>query len=382
MSELNELFKQVSNEKLSQIDSLVELGSSISNESKVMAFIESTKSKFYDYVSRVQHFINAFKFAQISAKQIDARAMLEAYGKQNYAENRKMIFEVAPGFSGSLPEFMSLMLDHLLPAAESSENSLKVIITRLATVLNEPDRLKAQSGIRDLEHHLVLISSENLDKVKSFFKTGAKSQTSVGQVMGRNADMQEVYTKTNQMNERLAKVDFKKVQGLVARLGQLTGSLNEQINKGGEGETRDEVAGLVASQLADLFYRLGITLTACSVLIEIGRQHSEAMARNVEGVNAQLPKPLRDVVLETGCQSASVAVLAEKHPAEVMPLIKRMLEMKKITDLQKTSNAAIRIYDNLCESWYLSDITDEKAAIKQFQSDVSKAEHDLKAIAA
>lgn len=382
MSELNELFKQVSNEKLSQIDNLVELGSFISNESKVMAFIEASKSKFYDYVSRVQHFIQAFKFSAASAKQIDAKAMLEAYGKQSYSDNRKLTFEVAPGFSGNLPEFMTLMVEHLLPAAEASENSLKVVITRLATILNEPDRLKAQSGIRDLENHLVLISSEKLEKVKSFFKTGGKSQTTVSAVMGRNADLQEIYTKTNHMNDRLSKVDFKKVQDLVTRLGHLTGSLNEQINKGGEGEGRDEVAGMVASQLSDLFYRIGVTLTACSVLLEIGHQHTEAMQRNVDGLVAQLPKPMRDAVLDTGCQSTKVRILADKYPSDVTQLLKRMMAMKHITDTKKTSNAAIRIYDDLCESWYLSEYNDDKEALKKFQSDVTKAEKALDAIAA
>ena len=382
MSELNELFKQVSNESLSQIDSLVEVGSFISNESKVMAFIEASKSKFYDYVARVQHFINAFKFSAASAKQIDAKAMLELFGKQSYAENRKLNFEVAPGFSGSLPEFMTLMVDHLLPAAEASENSLKITITRLATILNEPDRLKAQSGIRDLEHHLVLISSEQLEKVKAFFKTGGKSQTTIGQVMGRNADLQEVYAKTNHMNDRLSKVDFKRVQDLVSRLGHLTGSLNEQINKGGENEGRDEVAGLVASQLSDLFYRLGVTLTACSVLLEIGMQHTEAMQRNVDGLVAQLPKLMRDAVLETGCQSTTVRILADKFPSDVTQLLKRMMVMKHITDTKKTSNAAIRIYDDLCESWYLSEYKDDKKALDQFRADVARAEKALDAIAA
>lgn len=379
MSNFNELFQQASFERLTQLDEIIALGSSVSNESKVMTFIDSSKSKFYDYVERVHHFIKSLSFGAQIAKHIDATEMIKLYGAQDYSKNRTMNFEVAAGFSGSLIDFLKLVTDHLLPAGEAIENTLKITNTRLAQILNEPDRMKAQSGIRELEHHLVLVKAEDLEKVKGFFKSGAKSQVKVMDVMSRNADMAEVYRLTNVWNARLSKVDFKRAQELVGRVGELTGHLNKQLN---DSEDGNEVSGLTASQMSDLFYRLGITVTACSVLIEMGRQHSEAMQRNVDGVIAQLPKPMRDAVLDTGCQSTKVRILADKYPSDVTPLLKRMAAMKEITDRHKTSNQAIRIYDNLCESWYLSDVDDDKAALVQFKSDVAQAERDLKAIAA
>lgn len=289
MSDLNELFKEISNEHLSKLDAIISMGQHLSTESSTMAFIDSAKSKFYDYVGRVQNFIKTLKLSHAGSQHIKADELLTRYGQQDYSINRRLKFEVAPGFSGNLPDFLHLMQDTVLPAAEASEASLKVVITRMATLLNEPDRLKAQSGIRDMEQHVKLIDVKTLEKVKSYFKTGARGQVEIREVMDRNADMPVVYQLTNDISERLNKVDFKKVQGLVERLGDLTGSLNKQINDSGEGE-REEVAGAVAGQLSDLFYRIGVTLTACSVLIELSRQNYEAMARNVDGVLGQLPK--------------------------------------------------------------------------------------------
>lgn len=382
MSNLNDLFKNVSTEHLNNLDLIIRMGSDISTESKALAFIDSTKSKFYDYVERVHSFVKSLTFTSQASPQIDAGLVLERFGRQSYADNRKLLFYVAPGFTGSLPAFLDLMLDKVLPAAESAENSLKITLTRLATLLNEPDRLKAQSGIRDLEHHLVLVPGEDLEKVRGFFKAGSKSQVFVKEVLERNGDLADVYTKTNLVNQRLSKVDFKRVQDLVARLGQLTGALNKALNEGDDG--REEVAGSVASQLSDLFYRIGTTLTACSVLIEMMRQHSEAMRRDVDELLAQLPQPLGDEIHKLGCQSTKVRIIADEFPVEMKKLLVTMHEANEIVKSLKGDKAdeAERIYDNLCESWYLSDYSDNKAALKQFATDVSSMHHEVKALAA
>lgn len=292
MSNFNELYKQVSQEHLSKLDEIIALGSSVSNESKALAFIDSTKSKFFDYVQRVHHFLQSLSFGNKVTAQINATEMLQRYVAEPYSENRKLTFEVAPGFTGNLPNFLKLIVHDILPAGVGIETTLKVTVTRLAQILNEPDRMKAQSGIRDLEQHLTLVSSDKLDEVKSYFKDGSKSQAKVSDVMGRNADMTEVYRLTNVWNETLGKIDFKRAQDLVTRIGDLSGHLNKLLNE--EEGDKPEVSGLSAGQLSDLFYRLGVTVTACSVLIEMARQHSEAMQRNVDSILGQLPKKKDD----------------------------------------------------------------------------------------
>lgn len=384
MSNLNELFKQVSLEHMSQLDEIIALGSSVSNESKVLTFIDSGKSKFYDYVQRVHHFLKSLSLDHKIFSHIDARELLKKYGAQDYSKNRSLNFEVAAGFSGDLPEFLTFMVEHVLPAADAIENTLKITITRLAQILNEPDRMKAQSGIRELEQHLVLVKEGDLEKIKSYFKSGAKSQVKIGDVMRRNADMETVYRLTNVWNERLAKIDFKRAQGLVERVGDLTGHLNKQLNETGEGQEKTEVSGLTASQLSDLFYRLGTTVTACSVLIEMGRQHSEAMKRNLDALEAQLPADLDKDFANLGNQSVRIRELMKTHPSELKQLAKKMNDLSEFIDTLNKSAArkATDIYDTMCDYDYLKAISDDKSAVKKFATDLAAAERAIKELAA
>lgn len=384
MSNLNELFKQVSLEHMSQLDEIIALGSSVSNESKVLTFIDSGKSKFYDYVQRVHHFLKSLSLDHKIFSHIDARELLKKYGAQDYSKNRSLNFEVAAGFSGDLPEFLTFMVEHVLPAADAIENTLKITVTRLAQILNEPDRMKAQSGIRELEQHLVLVKEGDLEKIKSYFKAGAKSQVKIGDVMRRNADMETVYRLTNVWNERLAKIDFKRAQNLVERVGDLTGHLNKQLNETGEGQEKTEVSGLTASQLSDLFYRLGTTVTACSVLIEMGRQHSEAMKRNLDALEAQLPADLDKDFANLGNQSVRIRELMKTHPSELKQLAKKMNDLSEFIDTLNKSAArkATDIYDTMCDYDYLKAISDDKSAVKKFATDLAAAERAIKELAA
>lgn len=384
MSNLNELFKQVSLEHMSQLDEIIALGSSVSNESKVLTFIDSGKSKFYDYVQRVHHFLKSLSLDHKIFNHIDARELLKKYGAQDYSKNRSLNFEVAAGFSGDLPEFLTFMVEHVLPAADAIENTLKITVTRLAQILNEPDRMKAQSGIRELEQHLVLVKEGDLEKIKSYFKAGAKSQVKIGDVMRRNADMETVYRLTNVWNERLAKIDFKRAQNLVERVGDLTGHLNKQLNETGEGQEKTEVSGLTASQLSDLFYRLGTTVTACSVLIEMGRQHSEAMKRNLDALEAQLPADLDKDFANLGNQSVRIRELMKTHPSELKQLAKKMNDLSEFIDTLNKSAArkATDIYDTMCDYDYLKAISDDKSAVKKFATDLAAAERAIKELAA
>lgn len=384
MSNLNELFKQVSLEHMTQLDEIIALGSSVSNESKVMTFIDSSKTKFYDYVQRVHHFIKSLSLDHKTFSHIDAAPMLKKYGQQDYSKNRNMSFEVPAGFTGDLPEFLTFVVEHILPAADAIENTLKITVTRLAQILNEPDRMKAQSGIRELEQHLVLVKEADLEKVKSYFKAGSKSQVKISEVMRRNGDMETVYRLTNVWNSRLAKIDFKRAQGLIARIGDLTGHLNKQLSEPEEGQEKSEVSGLTASQLSELFYRLGTTVTACSVLIEMGRQHSEAMGRNVDGVIAQLPADMDKEFSNLGNQSFRIRELAKSHPIELRHLAKRMGDLKDYIDKFRGADAkkAEDIYDALCDDVYLKGITNDKEAVAKFSADLTAAEQQIKAIAA
>jgi hypothetical protein len=143
----------------------------------------------------------------------------------------------------------------------------------LATALNDPDRLKAQSGIRNLENGLALVTQDDFDKVKTFFTNASRTQLSLYQVVDRNADIEQAYILLNKLNADVGAINFVAIQALINRLVVLVQELKKEISK----EDNDQLSGLVTSQLSDLFYKLGITVTAASVLSDSTEVLTSAM---------------------------------------------------------------------------------------------------------
>jgi hypothetical protein len=55
-------------------------------------------------------------------------------------------------------------------------------------------------------------------------------------------------------------------------------------------------------------------------------------------------------------------------------MISRMEVLKAATD---GDGAKEKIYDTICESWYLGDEDDDTKALKKFKTDLAKVEKDV-----
>lgn len=85
----------------------------------------------------------------------------------------------------------------------------------------------------------------------------------------------------------------------------------------------------------------------------------------------QVAKSLDERLISAGCQSTRVRVLAVDHPKELIDLVGRIESLAKSVEGDGVKEA---IFDAICESWYLSDVEDDQAAIAKLRKDVAGVE--------
>jgi len=277
MSKLNpNIMNELANVELNSLESICRMGSDLSTESLALPFVDTVKSKFNEFVDRSSTFLNGLKVGNYRSNHLDYDAAVIAFNKNPYATNRLVMVHVAPGFTGKWVSFLEYLITNVLPQVEELEATLKKSNTRLAQILNEPDRLAAQSGIKELKGQIPLVSLEVLTKLKQYFTGSNAPEVQASKVIDRNGDMEHAYKLTNTLNDRLAKVDLSSVNGMVGRFADLSTSFKEHLAK-----HDDTVSGKVGSQLSELFYKLGVTVSAAAALLEIAPQHVEAMKKNI-----------------------------------------------------------------------------------------------------
>jgi len=284
MSQRPSILNEAAEQEASTLEFLVARGSLISTESRGLAFVDSIKSSFTDFVARLGLFVNGLKVGNFTPRQIKATIMLKAVTARSYQENRNLYVSIQPGFEGKWLPYLKYLANTILPKVETIDATLKVAITKLATIINEPDRLQAQSGIRDLERSLSMVSQDDYQGMQSFFGKGTKAQAPLGSVVDRNADLIDAYTLIDKLNNSLGAIDFTKVQSQLDRLTELTANLKEVL----ESEENRQLSGTVTAQLSELFYKLGVTLTAGAVLRDAVQQQTEAMSLTADSLAEQI----------------------------------------------------------------------------------------------
>lgn len=284
MSHTPSILNEAADKEASTLEYLVSRGSSISTESAGLAFVDSVKSTFQDFVGRVSVFTNNLKVGNFTSRAIDSDSVMGKFNGRPYQENRNLYVTVQPGFEGKWLPYLKFLDREIMPRVTMIDATLKVAITKLATILNEPDRLKAQSGIRDLEKLLTLVSQTDYQTMTSYFGKNSKTQVRVAEIADRNADVVESYALINKLNRDLGKVDFTKIQAQLDRLTELTRSLKDVL----ESDENRVVSGTITSQLSDLFYKLGVTLTAGALLRDAVLMQTEAMQQSIDSLKTQL----------------------------------------------------------------------------------------------
>lgn len=280
MSKLNpSIMNELANVELNSLESICRMGSDLSTESLALPFVDTVKSKFNDFVDRSSTFLNGLKVGNYRSDHLDYDAAVTAFNKNPYATNRMLMLHVAPGFNGKLVPFLEYVITNILPQVEELENTLKKSNTRLAQILNEPDRLAAQSGIKELKGQIPTVSLDVLGQLKKHFSGSNAPEVQASKVIDRNADMEHAYKLTNTLNDRLAKVNLSSANSMVGRFADLSASFKEHLAK-----HDDAVSGKVGSQLSELFYKLGVTVSAAAALLEIVPQHVDAMRKNLTAI--------------------------------------------------------------------------------------------------
>lgn len=257
----------------------IEVGSRLSMESKSFAFIDSAKSTLGQFLDQAGIFLNSLKFGNYIPRDIPQGVVYEALHAEGFAEARKRTWAVPAGFSSKYQDYLK-DIRAVMSAIAVLEKSLKVATVRVASILTEPDRLKAQSGIRDLEKQVMLISAEQLDNLTAHHKNGSKSQVLLSQVVNNLSEIDSTYLEVRDLNTQLSRIDLAGVSKQIHRLAELVRELNATVAK----DEHREVSGLVASQLADLLYRMGITATAASVVADGIGQLSDSLIQNAEAL--------------------------------------------------------------------------------------------------
>lgn len=277
MSKLNpNIMNELANVELNSLESICRMGSDLSTESLALPFIDTVKTKFNEFVDRSSTFLNGLKVGNYRDNHLDYHAAVSAFNKNPYATNRLLSLHVAPGFNGKFVPFLEYLITNILPQVEELHSTLKKSNTRLAQILNEPDRLAAQSGIQGLKGEIPLVSVEVLSKLKQYFTGSNTPEVQASKVIERNADMEQAYKLTNTLNDRMARIDLSGINSMVGRFAELSTGFKEHLAK-----HDDTVSGKVGSQISELFYKLGVTVSAAAALLEIVPQHVEAMKKNI-----------------------------------------------------------------------------------------------------
>jgi hypothetical protein len=278
--------KQYSEEAMNNLEYIVSKGAQLSTESASIPLVDTLKSSFQDYLTTLTTFINGLKVTNYRKQFIDAKEVVERLRTFDFSKSRLLEVTVPAGFNGKWIPFLELLIKDILPPVTTADTTLRLINTKLAQALTEPTRLKAQSGIRNLTGTIALVDGEDFEKMKKVFASHSKTSATLSSVVDRNADVDRAYQLINHLNADLAAVDFSGIQKLLERLGELTKALKATL----ETEEHTEMSGLVTSQLSDLFYKVGITITAGAVLMDLTEQLSESMLNTRDQLLTQIPK--------------------------------------------------------------------------------------------
>ncbi|EJC62452.1 hypothetical protein QWA_10304 [Alcaligenes faecalis subsp. faecalis NCIB 8687] len=84
--------------------------------------------------------------------------------------------------------------------------------------------------------------------------------------------------------------------------------------------------------------------------------------------------PFDKRIIDLGCFSTRVRVLGSRYQERMTSLIERM---ERLAPLAENNNTAMEAFDSLCDTWYLGEVEDDQAALKQFEADVSEAERKI-----
>lgn len=262
---------------LSYINNLAE---SVALESAGAAFLSGTHSTFSAVFDSAVTFFNGLKVGNFKPVTHDHASLIPHIEQAGgWAAVRLTPVSLPTGMKSKYVEFLTHTLQ-LLPQVESLEKRLSQVQAKLASLVNEPDRLKAQSGIQQALQDLSGLSPADLDRYKAHFTDNKRTTARLCDVYDRANDIPQAYKDVNQINQRLAKIDFAGIQKKVDRLVELAIDLKKVL----DGEQDSLISGTVAKQMSGYVYAMASTVSLGSVMTHLIDEVNICMAKNIEEI--------------------------------------------------------------------------------------------------
>jgi len=277
VSKENAFLKElVSTEMHSNVDYLMSTASNFSQESKVMAFVDDIRSQFSAFIGRAAAFFTGSKVGNFKPSPIIPGKLLEFANADGYRNIGQKVISIPLGFQGKYIDYIR-SLASALTYVESLEKTLGLASQQLAQIASEPDRMKAQSTLRQLEASINAMPIAEFNALRAFCGNHGKTQGRLADVIDNGGDIEAVYREVNNLNARCARVDFRAIDAKTSRLAELIVHVQKEIEAAGDGG----VSGPVASALSTMVYGLGTTVSAAAVVVTGVQDLTHCLAQSV-----------------------------------------------------------------------------------------------------
>ena len=261
MAKEDDYIKELIGTELNNVDYLMSTASNFSQESRVVAFIDDIKGQFTTLVGRAATFFNSSKIGNFKPSAVLPGRISEISRGDGYQSIANKGISIPVGFKGWYIDYTSTLAS-VLDVVEVLDRTVTTTTQKLAAILNEPDRLKAQSELSGMQAAINQLSETDFAKLRAFTGNHGKSQARLGEVFANSNDMIEVYKRVNVLNARCAKIDFAKIDAKTTRLAVLIQDMQKEIEGAGDGG----VSGPVASAMSAMIFGLAVTVSVAAVV--------------------------------------------------------------------------------------------------------------------
>lgn len=281
MSDYN-LLENLADEQATSLRYQIEVGASLSTESRLQTIVDGAKGTFNSFLESAATFLNGLKVGNYKLRETKlSSAQGAALREEGWPTVRNKTVKVPLGFSAKYSDYIK-DVEAVMGPIEALGGGLKLGIVRIAQILNEPDRLKAQSGIRELEKNLNLCTTAQYDALMANYKNGDRAEVMVNAIADNLTEFTETYASVDTLNKRLSRVDMVGVQGQIHRMADLVAELHKTVSAE---ETKD-VSGIIAGQLSDLIYRMGMTASILAMVASGVGDLSDSLIENAKTLTA------------------------------------------------------------------------------------------------
>lgn len=263
MSKENAFLKELVGSAVSDnVDYLMSTASNFSQESKVMTFVDDIKTQFSSFVGRAAAFFTSSKVGNYKPVTVIPGKLLEFANADGYRSIGQKVVSIPLGFQGKYIDYIR-SLSTALDYVETLEKTIGAASQQLAVIANEPDRMKAQSALHQLDSIIKPMPVDQFNLLRAFCDNHGKTVARLSDVVDNGGDLADIYREANLLNARCSRIDWTGIDRKVARLAELITHVKKEIDAAGNGGT----SGATANALSTLIYGLATGISAAAVTV-------------------------------------------------------------------------------------------------------------------